>query len=170
MVKDPNYVIEDGKRKFLRSADKEALAHGQPLSSGGGSISRKKRKPAPKRRRGDVIFAAEIDSGPSGSEDEESGSQVDMSRVRRAEEALPEELLLPDIKDAMTALPMLEPALSPFGHVLDYSTWLRVLKAEPINTCPFTKQRLTRRSLIKLTPENIVELRSKIIMAPSQSF
>lgn len=69
-----------------------------------------------------------------------------------------------EMVDSMTMKPMSVPAISPFGHVLDYTTWLRLLKETPRNTCPFTKQRLTRRDLVKLTEENIEEHRSHIIV------
>jgi len=171
-LKDPNYVIEEGKLKFLRSADKEALL--------GNAASRPKKKKqakvrsalptmanAPQRHRGDVIRARDVDSEASAhdSDQEVEMDEHDVDRVRRAASARPEDLVLGDMKDAMTMLPMLEPAVSPLGHVLDYPTWLRVLKTAPINTCPFTKQRLTRRNLVKLTKENIDEFRGKIIKA-----
>jgi hypothetical protein len=64
---------------------------------------------------------------------------------------------------------MKEPVISPYGHVLDYSTWLRILNSEPKNTCPFTKQHLTRRMLTKLTRDNLDEFKSFIIDAPEGS-
>ena len=81
-------------------------------------------------------------------------------------------LLFPDMKDAMTLKPIKEPALSPtgkiekkerkkdllclfLGYVLEYRTWLKVLNNEPKNTCPFTKQKVTRRDLVKLTVDNV---------------
>ena len=32
------------------------------------------------------------------------------------------------------------PTISPYGHVLGYDTWMKVLNRDPKNTCPFTKQ------------------------------
>ena len=40
----------------------------------------------------------------------------------------------------MTYEEVVKPAISPYGHVLGYDTWIRVLNREPKNTCPFTKQ------------------------------
>ena len=37
----------------------------------------------------------------------------------------------------------------------------RVVKTK--NTCPFTKQTLNRRQLVKLTPQNIDQYRDKIV-------
>jgi hypothetical protein len=45
--------------------------------------------------------------------------------------------------------------------VLGYYTWLRVLVKQK-NHCPFTRLPVTRRHLVKLTPENIDEYRDKI--------
>ena len=42
--------------------------------------------------------------------------------------------------DVMTYEEVVKPAISPYGHVLGYDTWIRVLNREPKNTCPFTKQ------------------------------
>jgi hypothetical protein len=70
---------------------------------------------------------------------------------------------IPDFIDPITMAPVVCPALSPFGHVLGYDTWCKVLREEPKNTCPFTKKPLTRRDLIKLTTENFEELKSKLL-------
>jgi hypothetical protein len=69
---------------------------------------------------------------------------------------------LPGVTDAITQIEVRRPAMSPDGHVLGYQTWLRVLAQEPTNTCPFTKQRLTRRQLVLLTHDNIAEHRGRL--------
>ncbi|ETO19944.1 hypothetical protein RFI_17274, partial [Reticulomyxa filosa] len=70
---------------------------------------------------------------------------------------------LPDLIDIMTGEIVKQPALSPYGHVLSYETWSRILRNSATkDTCPFTKQKLTRRSLIKLTKENIATYQSSI--------
>ena len=57
-----------------------------------------------------------------------------------------------------------KPAISPYGHVLGYETWVKILgRAGARNTCPFTKQHLTRRSLTKLTVENIGDFKGTIV-------
>ena len=80
----------------------------------------------------------------------------------------------------MTMMPVVKPAISPYGHVMGYDSWVKVLSKNPKNTCPFTKkvsvclwsyrQHLTRRSLVKLTKENINEYRSKIISVNGLEF
>lgn len=72
---------------------------------------------------------------------------------------------LPELIDMITNAPVIQPAISPYGHVLGYQTWTRILRAtgKGKNTCPFTKQKLTRRQLRKLTHENIEQYKAKIV-------
>ena len=71
---------------------------------------------------------------------------------------------LPDVIDAMTGVTVVKPAISPYGHVLGYDTWTKLLRtSKHKNTCPFTLQKMTRRSLVKLTKENIEDYRGQII-------
>ncbi|KAL9658489.1 hypothetical protein ABK040_006029 [Willaertia magna] len=64
--------------------------------------------------------------------------------------------------DPITQYEIEKPAISPFGHVLGYNTWIKILNSEPKNTCPFTKQILRKRALVKLTYDNIDEYKDKI--------
>ena len=71
---------------------------------------------------------------------------------------------LPDFKDIITGSSIIKPAISPYGHVLGYDTWTKILRTtKQKNTCPFTWQKMTRRSLIKLTKDNIEQYRDKIV-------
>jgi len=76
---------------------------------------------------------------------------------RRHNHPLPEDFI-----DPITMQAIEEPAISPYGHVLGYQTWLKVLNTEPKNTCPFTKQPLTKRNLTKLNFDNFEEYKDKI--------
>ncbi|ETO19539.1 hypothetical protein RFI_17691, partial [Reticulomyxa filosa] len=70
---------------------------------------------------------------------------------------------LPDFIDIMTGEIARQPTLSPYGHVLGYETWCKILRNPAAkDTCPFTKQKLSRRSLIKLNKENIDLYRNSI--------
>eukprot|EP00486_Rosalina_sp_Unknown_P000837 CAMPEP_0201565916 /NCGR_PEP_ID=MMETSP0190_2-20130828/5343_1 /ASSEMBLY_ACC=CAM_ASM_000263 /TAXON_ID=37353 /ORGANISM="Rosalina sp." /LENGTH=567 /DNA_ID=CAMNT_0047983969 /DNA_START=310 /DNA_END=2013 /DNA_ORIENTATION=+ len=63
---------------------------------------------------------------------------------------------LPDFQDIITGSVIVKPAISPHGHVLGYDTWTKILRTtKQKNTCPFTLQHMTRRSLVKLTKDNI---------------
>jgi len=66
-------------------------------------------------------------------------------------------------EDMMTGEPMVKPAISPYGHVMEYDSWCRVLRdATTKNRCPFTQKILTRRQLVKLDEDNIREFKDKI--------
>jgi len=68
-----------------------------------------------------------------------------------------------DFIDIMTGTAVVRPAISPYGHVLGYETWTMLLRtSKHKDLCPFTMQRLTRRSLVKLTKENYADYKHKI--------
>ncbi|KAI8814726.1 hypothetical protein BJ742DRAFT_765944 [Cladochytrium replicatum] len=71
---------------------------------------------------------------------------------------------LPGFIDPITLDEVVRPAISPYGHVMSYDSWVRCLASEDRkNICPLTKQTLTKRELVILTPENIHEYRDKIV-------
>ena len=70
---------------------------------------------------------------------------------------------LPHFVDPLTNERVTRPAISPHGFVMGYDTWCTTLRRTPQNTCPFTKQRVSRRQLVKLTWENIDQYRDKIM-------
>jgi hypothetical protein len=75
-----------------------------------------------------------------------------------------EEPVLPGFMDPLTKTQIEEPAISPYGHVAGYETWCKVLRSEDgKDTCPFTRQPLRRRDLVKLTHDNIAEFREKMV-------
>ena len=70
---------------------------------------------------------------------------------------------LPDFIDAITQTEVIRPAISPYGHVLSYDTWLKcLLNGDRKNTCPLTNQPLHKRQLIFLTVENVEMYRDRI--------
>lgn len=70
---------------------------------------------------------------------------------------------LPGFIDAITQTEVIRPAISPYGHVLSYDTWLKcLLNGDRKNTCPLTNQPLHKRQLIFLTFENIEAYRDVI--------
>jgi hypothetical protein len=67
---------------------------------------------------------------------------------------------IPDFVDPITLDPVVRPAISPYGHVMSYNTWLRCLtNPNSKNICPLTKNPLSKRDLVVLTFENIEEYR-----------
>ena len=69
---------------------------------------------------------------------------------------------LPGFKDPITMEQIEKPTISPFGHVMGFDTWIRILNQEPMNKCPFTKQDLYKKDLIRLNFDNISEYQDKI--------
>jgi len=72
--------------------------------------------------------------------------------------------ILRGMTDVMTGEAMEKPAISPFGHVMEYDSWCAILRnAKTKNKCPFTQQKLTRRQLVKLNEDNFEQFRHKIV-------
>lgn len=70
---------------------------------------------------------------------------------------------LPGFIDPITKTEVIRPAISPYGHVLSYDTWLKcLLNGDRKNTCPLTNQPLHKRQLIFLTKDNIEAYLDKI--------
>lgn len=71
---------------------------------------------------------------------------------------------LPGFTDPITLEEVIKPAISPYGHVMGYDSWVRCLNNPDCkNKCPITKKPLTKRELVILTFENIEQYRDKII-------
>merc|ERR1712154_2016 len=69
---------------------------------------------------------------------------------------------LSDFIDSMTGQVVVKPAISPAGYVLGYDSWIQVLRNSK-DKCPFTRESMTRRSLVKLTDENYHMYKNKIV-------
>lgn len=72
---------------------------------------------------------------------------------------------LPGFIDPITLEVVEKPAISKYGHVMGYDSWIRCLLQEGStkNICPLTKKPLTKRDVTVLTFENIEEYRDKIV-------
>lgn len=169
-IYDPNYYIDDAKQLRFKFKTKSESSSGPA----------KKRKPATKKAS--VAKKPRISAAARGAARALRAKPAPRARRRRSghdsdeEEALPmawapppppkdAPRALPGFVDVMTQEEVINPAISPYGHVLGYHTWLRCLSRPPVNQCPFTKRKLTRRQLVKLTPENVEEHREKIVSA-----
>jgi len=72
--------------------------------------------------------------------------------------------VLKGMVDMMTGEAMVRPTISPYGHVMEYDSWCRILRdAKTKNRCPFTNGKITRRQLVKLDADNIEEHRERIV-------
>jgi len=66
--------------------------------------------------------------------------------------------------DIMTGEQLINPAISPFGYVMEYNSWCSIMRnPRTKNKCPFTQKPMSRRSLVKLNKDNIDEYKDKII-------
>lgn len=108
----------------------------------------------------DDADSGDDDYKPSSKTVDALNEEVEANKVK-----LREENPLPEMRDAITQEELLQPAISPYGHVLSYSTWMTILLKDPKNTCPFTKQPLKKRDLVVLTWDNISEYQDKIMQA-----
>ncbi|KAJ1948525.1 hypothetical protein FBU59_001553, partial [Linderina macrospora] len=94
------------------------------------------------------------ESDESGFESDEAGAGIDPTNP------------LPDLIDPITLEPVCKPAISPYGHVMGYNSWVRCLMFPPEgsqrNICPLTKKPLSKRDLVILTFDNIGQYRDKI--------
>ncbi|GAB5586588.1 hypothetical protein Unana1_01488 [Umbelopsis nana] len=72
---------------------------------------------------------------------------------------------LPGFVDPITLDEVVKPAISKYGHVMGYDSWVRCLTnwEGKRNICPLTKKPLTKRDLVILDHDNIEEYRSKIV-------
>eukprot|EP00775_Hariotina_reticulata_P011190 gene11190-11340_t len=128
------------------------------------------------RKRGRAR-AADRQQGGNDAEDEGSGYRgahwSSISRreryIKRCTEAGGEapvvegQELLPGVLDPITLEPVVNPAISPAGHLMGLATWKAVLAENP--RCPFTKAPLRPDMLTVLTTHNIERHRHRIIAA-----
>jgi hypothetical protein len=71
--------------------------------------------------------------------------RAERARRRHGSDGVPspdEDNPLPHVIDPITLEPVVNPAISPFGHVMGLATWHAVLAEQ--GKCPFTQQLLRR--------------------------
>jgi len=157
-IKDPNYGFDEkGKAHYIGKFKRSAGPIPDSLSTAAKTVTRRKKT------------KKETFSTTNDSDDE---FRPPTSRWRREEpEVTPpnsHENPLPGFVDPITLDEVIQPAMSPWGHVMSYMTWSQCLSADPKNICPFTKKPLKKRELVILTWTNIAQYRERIqnIMAP----
>jgi len=138
------------KRKKKKSKESES---DQP-----GSDSKSSKKSRGKKRK------------HSGRKDELEPPQKKRKRVAADKSSAEEEAeddpmaVLKGMVDMMTGEAMVKPAISPYGHVMEYDSWCSILRsAKTKNRCPFTNGKITRRQLVKLDADNIDEYKDRIV-------
>ncbi|CAI2184901.1 837_t:CDS:10 [Funneliformis geosporum] len=154
-VKDPNYVLDEkGKAHFLFSTKNKKTGetektfrthtkHGSASRKRTSSQSTSKTAPTKKKRKGPRNHDTEMDD-----DDVEDDNP------------------LPGFIDPITLEAVVKPAISPYGHVMGYDSWVRCLSSEAKkNICPLTKKPLTKRELVILTKDNIDQYRFDFAMS-----
>jgi hypothetical protein len=176
---DPRYVISRGKAKYIGKKEQQPVSSKKPRSK---RRPRKRkldddeevedqrktwRKPVDRTWQPNYSISGESEeqsihktrSHPNdGSNEKNNESNESDSDDVNSADSNP----LPGIVDPITCLPMRVPAISPYGHVCEYETWLKCLQSSG-NVCPFTKKPLKKRELTILTNDNIDEYRPKIL-------
>ncbi|CAG8573580.1 6630_t:CDS:10 [Ambispora gerdemannii] len=189
-LKDPNYVLDEkGKAHYLFNTKNKITGETEKTfrthsKHGGGSAPRPpktstsksttKSTPMKKRRKRSSHFNSDDDSGDdfdfddSGSYTLKSWSGTKRTRTRgttNQDVEMPDTIdpnsnPLPGFVDPITLEEVIKPAISPYGHVMGYDSWVRCLSSNTQkNTCPLTKKPLTKRELVILTKDNIDEFR-----------
>lgn len=112
---------------------------------------------------------------PDGAPGSSSGAAAATTTATGAEEEEEEYYEEEEEVDALNPLPgfidpislevVEKPAISKYGHVMGYDSWIRCLLQDGTakNICPFSKKPLTKRDLTILTFENFDEFRDKIV-------
>lgn len=109
-----------------------------------------KKEPKPKKRK--LLKNADTENW----DEDYSGNFSNGSKAStRFEDINP----LPEFIDPITLEQVKRPAISPYGHVMGYDTWVRCLLGDKKNVCPFTNLQLSKRELIVLTIDNIDQYR-----------
>ena len=118
-IKDENYEVNsDGKLVFrLRNSAGKNM---EKRKRAGTSTSKSRKR------------ARQESSSDEEAEEEEKGEVLPVGESGWSERK--------DYIDPMTMMPVQTPAISPYGHVMGYDSWVKVLNRNPKNTCPFTKK------------------------------
>ncbi|ORX83354.1 hypothetical protein BCR32DRAFT_267018 [Anaeromyces robustus] len=182
-IVDPNYIISnDGKMHYLfgkkdgqvgtiRRHNRHPHKHKminleEALNSSSSSTSRHNTR---KRKNKYTYDDSDSDDYLYPKDNDNSGTYrsagtTKRTRARYEKSGNVDENPLPGFTDPITLEEVVKPAISPYGHVMGYDSWVRCLNNPDCkNKCPITKKPLTKRELVILTFENIDQYRDKII-------
>ena len=173
-VKDDNYYFDDkGKLRYKRGANKDATTGSKRKPPAGSKSKAKRRKRAeeiPDSEEDDDEVEGEGEGGKSPrkpkSKAKKSGDKESEDLDSDEEDRRRYDNPLPGFVDPITLDEVVRPAISPYGHVMSYKSWVRCLSGEPKNICPITKQPLTKRQLVILDFDNIHQFRAVMQAVP----
>lgn len=133
-IYDPRYKVIDGKLKYIAFHQKENKRKGKSKSKSNSDSDNEK-------------YEADNDG------DDENKKLSIYERYAR------ENPIIGAI-DSITKEVIRVPAISPDGYLLDYNTWLKIITQTGCD--PYTRNHLTKRSLVVLNFDNIDQYRDKI--------
>jgi len=149
---DANYVVDEkGKAHYLFKGKGSKLKREQKLASAEAEAGDKTK---PTKRKGRKRKSRKKDDDSEGEEGEGEGDDGDYRpgwshKSRTDDEPEPEvnkgDNPLPGFTDPITLEEVDKPAISPFGHVMSYSSWSRCLSLEPRNVCPLSKKTVKKK-------------------------
>jgi hypothetical protein len=155
-IKDEKYAFDENGKMFCKEG-KRARKH---LVEGVAVPINDQTKRKRRMKNGEEDLEDDFDSSDDDaidSDDEATLQLLKKSTLRQYQNPLA------GFKDSITNEEVVNPYISPYGHVLSHKTWLKVLiENDSQGKCPFTKQPLTMQNLIKLTFENIDKYRPTI--------
>nr|CAG8474996.1 8066_t:CDS:10 [Entrophospora candida] len=152
-IKDPNYVIgKNGKAQYLfKSMNKRTTEKEEMIRKHSKHESRVKKSKTSNIPESHVLKSQQQDlmQGVAGTDDVDVIEQND-----------DDENPLPGFIDTISFEVVKRPAISPYGHVMGYDSWVKCLSTGPKkNICPLTKKPLKKRELVILTKDNINQYR-----------
>ncbi|ORZ07129.1 hypothetical protein BCR42DRAFT_456122 [Absidia repens] len=169
---------EDDDDMFEDYADKSGSYTSSSVRSSTRTSTRQTRsRPAPTTAAPATEAAAEtaaamVEDGLSSSETPPGTAISSVATAVEHDELAEEEYddenepqVLPGFIDPITLDEVEKPAISKYGHVMGYDSWVRCLTnwEGKKNICPLTKKPLTKRDLVILTFDNIEEYRDQIL-------
>lgn len=178
IIVDPNYCMDEkGKLHYKRLADREGAEGGKRKAPAAKRGKRQKKADFSDSFEEAEAVANRADEGsksPQAGQPAKPAKKGKAKKVKSASEDADSdeedrkryENPLPGFVDPITLEEVIRPAISPYGHVMSYKSWVRCLAGEPKNICPITKQPLTHRQLVILTFENIKEFKSVMQEVP----
>ncbi|RKO88543.1 hypothetical protein BDK51DRAFT_25611, partial [Blyttiomyces helicus] len=187
-VVDENYTIDekgglhylfgkkDGKKGVIRTHSKHGSGVATTSRAGGAS------RAAPKKRKRRSKYGSDSDEDGNLDDlmdEDNSGNftcKTSWNTTRRTRAKTEEEREaeaeagaavnpLPGFTDPITLDPIVKPEISPYGHVMEYDSWVKCLSdPDRKNICPLTKNPLTKRELVVLTHDNIEQYRCVVVL------
>ncbi|KAJ2876363.1 hypothetical protein H4R27_006347 [Coemansia aciculifera] len=149
-----------GGRKRNNNTDSGNSSAVEPLCRDGGTSGPARAAQSGSTGTGSLAVTASAGAAESAYEDSDPESDASEADVDPSNP-------LPDLIDPITLEPVSKPAISPFGHVMGYNSWVRCLMFPPEgsqrNICPLTKKPMSKRDLVILTFDNIEQYRDKIV-------